>query len=1092
MYDAVTADLVRSSPALPGLEMATLPDRFTETFAHIVAARIRLREFSHELPDDVSSLVSHMRHIAYTNEALLFTLSDREDCVSAAFVAGTAHQLAANAERQILRGGPTTALSSSHVSSDIAAMLLFLVAEAPADAAEMARTLRTDLPDPVERALVMALRDFADGRWWAILNRPEPPKNGASTDVSYSGATRALYRLVLRGVRALAHQVSEPESDLTTSPVALLEHARSLSVAPFRLSDLDVRSPVSAVPGPHHLASLLQSVARRIGESSVSRIAPIPGLDDTAWVDSLRRIARSRPLLWRNHRAAIDEGLLRAGVSAVIAFPTGAGKSTLAELKINAALLAGHRVLFLAPTNALVDQVARNLRDSFPTFTIQGRRDDDFALETGPGLVPQLLVMTPEACLTHLSIDETVFQDVQLLIFDECHLIHPSKHGRNRRAVDAMLCLLSFVRICPLADLILMSAMIGNAAALANWIQELTGRQCLALDLPWKPTRQLRGSVVYGQEGVSAMERTLRADRSKASTRSPSAAVKRELTIRPLAFFSLKQTWATQQAEDYSLVPLLDRPVSLSANSYWKLVPNAVAVTAEIAAAAAAGGLKTLAFFQTIQNAASASRRIGASLGLANIEPTDEERSWFKTAALEFGGEEHLYMPVDDGRFTTYAGVHHGLLLSEERRLCESLYKRHDGLKVLVATSTVAQGINFPCELVIIGEDSRFDTEIESRDVLEAQELLNAAGRAGRAGQSSAGIVLVVPGRVVGIDLNQGTIGEHWKTLRGIFRQSDQCLEIDDPLAAILDRVHSRPDQVDEFDRYAVLRLASDDAEHATEGSLSRRISRTFAAYRARQHGEERWAQDRGVSAFRLVEAHSKDGDVSPMANEIAARLGLSVELVRRLESTLYKGTYQLPVHTSEWIAWFFHWLSTNTDLVEDAVDRKSLAELFGQRSYEACQTDGQRAELVLPVLEKLTRLWTQGHALRDLEIATGTEAGKLKTCLRARRFVVRIVPDLAYLFGLPALLDQTLEMASQPLTAALHAKKRLSLCTRFGFDTYEQVALKQLEPGLSRRKVHATFSGLQRYLMPTSEHETWEMVVARVEQARASAQSRS
>ena len=113
------------------------------------------------------------------------------------------------------------------------------------------------------------------------------------------------------------------------------------------------------------------------------------------------------------------------------------------------------------------------------------------------------------------------------------------------------------------------------------------------------------------------------------------------------------------------------------------------------------------------------------------------------------GGADHLYMKVEEGRVKTASAVHHGLLLPDERRLVESLYKRPNELKVLAATSTVAQGMNFPSELVIIGEDSRFDKVTDTKEILEAQELLNAAGRAGRAGQNATGIVLVVPGKVM-------------------------------------------------------------------------------------------------------------------------------------------------------------------------------------------------------------------------------------------------------------------------------------------------------------------------------------------------------
>jgi hypothetical protein len=73
---------------------------------------------------------------------------------------------------------------------------------------------------------------------------------------------------------------------------------------------------------------------------------------------------------------------------------------------------------------------------------------------------------------------------------------------------------------------------------------------------------------------------------------------------------------------------------------------------------------------------------------------------------------------------------------------------------------------------------------------LEAHELLNAAGRAGRAGDGAQGFVLLVPSHVIAIDDAKGLIGKDWMDLRAIFEQSDQCLNIEDPLEAALDQIH--------------------------------------------------------------------------------------------------------------------------------------------------------------------------------------------------------------------------------------------------------------------------------------------------------------
>ena len=88
------------------------------------------------------------------------------------------------------------------------------------------------------------------------------------------------------------------------------------------------------------------------------------------------------PVLWRNHRDAIDRGYLEPGVSSAVGFPTGSGKSTVAVLKIGAVLLSQRSVVFLAPTHALVDQTRGSLAHAFPAASavpkvrVNGRSED--------------------------------------------------------------------------------------------------------------------------------------------------------------------------------------------------------------------------------------------------------------------------------------------------------------------------------------------------------------------------------------------------------------------------------------------------------------------------------------------------------------------------------------------------------------------------------------------------------------------------------------------------------------------------------------------------------------------------------------------
>src|SRR5688500_11251411 len=127
MYDEETAALIRSAPRLGDLDTTRLPERLSEAFAKIAAARVRLREGGISQDDEVLALVREMRRLALANEALVAVTPERDNRAAAAFVAGSAHQLCFNALAIGSEGSEQqTFLGPDSISADIAAMLLFM------------------------------------------------------------------------------------------------------------------------------------------------------------------------------------------------------------------------------------------------------------------------------------------------------------------------------------------------------------------------------------------------------------------------------------------------------------------------------------------------------------------------------------------------------------------------------------------------------------------------------------------------------------------------------------------------------------------------------------------------------------------------------------------------------------------------------------------------------------------------------------------------------------------------------------------------------------------------------------------------------
>ena len=105
-----------------------------------------------------------------------------------------------------------------------------------------------------------------------------------------------------------------------------------------------------------------------------------------------------------------------------------------------------------------------------------------------------------------------------------------------------------------------------------------------------------------------------------------------------------------------------------------------------------------------------------------------------------------------------------------------------------MATPTLAQGINLPAQLAILAGNKRVDER--GREDLEAHEILNAAGRAGRAGYLANGVVLLISEPVLRFDA-RGPTEEGFVKLRSILPDNDQCVSIDDPLQLLLDQIET-------------------------------------------------------------------------------------------------------------------------------------------------------------------------------------------------------------------------------------------------------------------------------------------------------------
>ena len=87
-------------------------------------------------------------------------------------------------------------------------------------------------------------------------------------------------------------------------------------------------------------------------------------------------------------------------------------------------------------------------------------------------------------------------------------------------------------------------------------------------------------------------------------------------------------------------------------------------------------------------------------------------------------------------------GLHHAGLVEADRQLAEELFANNE-IQILVATSTLAWGVNLPAHLVVVKGTQYFDAKIEGYKDMDLTDVLQMLGRAGRPQFDTSGIARI-------------------------------------------------------------------------------------------------------------------------------------------------------------------------------------------------------------------------------------------------------------------------------------------------------------------------------------------------------------
>lgn len=409
-------------------------------------------------------------------------------------------------------------------------------------------------------------------------------------------------------------------------------------------------------------------------------------------------------------RAALQEqGLLdQASRAVIVDLPTSGGKTALAQFRMLQALNQFDQddgwVAYVAPTRALVSQITRRLREDFGPLGIQvepltGAVEVDAFEEAllGEARAFQVLIATPEK-LQLVIRNKKVARPLALVVMDEAHNIEDESRG-----LRIELLLATIKQESPRANFLLLMPFVPNANDLAQWLAAEHGRSISLGTAAWQPNERLVGIF----------------DIHKGEKRGD----------WHLSYETLTNTQRTIHLKGIHSVDG-NRPLqNLTYSNAKGLATQAVAMAKVFSKRGT-----SIAIAQTIPDAWGIARKVAAELEPYVQIPEDIELVQ-RFLAVEISKDFELIEMLSKG-----VVVHHAGLPAEALSLIEWLTEA-GYIRVMCATTTIAQGLNFPVSSVFLATRKYpYGQEMSHR------AFWNLAGRAGRIGHDSVGVVGIAAG----------------------------------------------------------------------------------------------------------------------------------------------------------------------------------------------------------------------------------------------------------------------------------------------------------------------------------------------------------
>ena len=389
----------------------------------------------------------------------------------------------------------------------------------------------------------------------------------------------------------------------------------------------------------------------------------------------------------------------------VIALPTSAGKTRIAEFCILRALADAKRIIYVTPLRALSAQVERVLAKTFvplrATVTSLYGASGTTMVDTKTLASASIVVATPEKLDFALRQDPNVLNDVGLIVFDEGHMI-----GVGSREIRYEVLIQRLLRRSDAAGrrIVCLSAMFNPGDPyfkdFGDWLRsDVPGEP---VNVQWRPTRQRLATLDWNE-------------RSNAGR---------------LSFLDDEKPFVPRFVEQSPALKKRKKPFPINDVEFCICAANAFA----------RDGHTVLVYSpqkSQVEPVAREFRHILDQGYLPNIKAPQAEHLRVALAiGREWLGVEHAAVRA----LEVGVGTHHGALPRPFLNAIEELLDARR-LLVVVASPTLAQGIDLACSVLIFRSLKRY--EGSQWVPIEAAEFSNVVGRAGRAFVDLDGIAVL-------------------------------------------------------------------------------------------------------------------------------------------------------------------------------------------------------------------------------------------------------------------------------------------------------------------------------------------------------------